>query len=94
MEGKWATINNRIPLSTIRWNLNIRKSVHASIPGIYCATCRGLLMVQHRDEATAREVRQFSKSAENGASVRSWLEDSQHERYMVISFPGAWERTH
>ena len=51
-------------------------------------------MVQHRDEATARAVRQFSKSAENGASVRSWLEDSQHERYMVVSFPGAWERTY
>ena len=28
--------------------------------------------------------------AESGASVRSRLKDSQHEQYVVVSFPGAW----
>ena len=39
----------------------------------------GLLMVQHRDEATARAGRQFSKSVDNGASIWRGLEDSRHE---------------
>ena len=32
------------------------------------------------------------KERRNGASVRSWLGDSQLERYSVVSFPGTWER--
>ena len=51
----------------------------------------GLLMVQHCDEAAKRAGRQFLKSKQNGASVRSWLEDSWHELYMVVSFSGTWE---
>ena len=31
-------------------------------------------------------------SALSGASVRCWLEDAQHEWYMVVLFPGTWER--
>ena len=34
-------------------------------------------MVQHRDEATARAGRQFSKSVDSGASVWRGLEDSK-----------------
>ena len=49
-------------------------------------------MVQHRDEATERAGRQFSESAENGMNIRSWQEDSQHEWYMVVSFPGTREQ--
>ena len=37
-------------------------------------------MVQHRDEATSRVGRQFSKSVESGASIWHGLEDSRHER--------------
>ena len=52
----------------------------------------GLLVVQRQDEATGRTERQFLKSTENGASVRTRLEDSQHKRYMLISFTGSWEQ--
>ena len=48
-------------------------------------------MVQCRDEATEHAERQFSISAENGASVRSRLKDSQHRHFSLVSFPGALE---
>ena len=52
-------------------------------------------MVQHRDEATARSGRQYSKSVEfldSRASVLRGLEDSRHERILYVSFPGVWAR--
>ena len=36
-------------------------------------------MVQHRDEATARAGRQYSKSLDSGAKVWRGLEDSRYE---------------
>ena len=51
--------------------------MHMSVPGAYRA--RGLLMVQYRDEATAHERRQCSKSLDSGASVWRGMEDSRYE---------------
>ena len=41
-------------------------------------------MVQHRDEATARAGRQFSKSIESGVSISASGKDVMHAEMYVI----------
>ena len=42
-------------------------------------------MVQHRDEATVRAGRQYSKSLDSGTSNWRGLEDSWYERIIMVS---------
>ena len=84
-------INNQISLVQVFFQLaagfRIFVNVHMPVPAAYHA--RGLLMVQHRDEATAHAGRQYLKSVEfldSRVTVLRGLEDSRHEHILYVSF--------